>query len=111
MEELRKGASLAEIQSYVAQMEIERGLADQNVVHKCLILAEEVVELFRNVRKQVESPISLPDASFPVAAELADVMIHLCAIANRYQIDLEAAFRDKERQNASGPEKANAHLQ
>jgi NTP pyrophosphatase (non-canonical NTP hydrolase) len=30
---------------------------------------------------------------------LADCLIYLCAIANRYGIDLEAAFRAKEAKN------------
>ena len=36
-----------------------------------------------------------------VADELADVLIFLCSIANRYDVDLEAAFRDKEVLNKS----------
>lgn len=31
--------------------------------------------------------------------ELADLIIYLCAIANRYEIDLEQAFREKEEIN------------
>lgn len=31
--------------------------------------------------------------------ELADVFIYICAIANRFNIDLEKAFRDKEKIN------------
>ena len=31
-----------------------------------------------------------------VGEELADILIYVCAIANRYDIDLEKAFRDKE---------------
>ena len=29
--------------------------------------------------------------------DLTDILIYLCAIANRYGIDLESAFREKER--------------
>lgn len=39
------------------------------------------------------------DAARPVAEELADIGIYLCAIANRYNVDLEQAFRDKEEVN------------
>jgi NTP pyrophosphatase (non-canonical NTP hydrolase) len=34
-----------------------------------------------------------------VADELADVVILLCAVANRYGVDLEAAIRAKEEVN------------
>jgi NTP pyrophosphatase (non-canonical NTP hydrolase) len=35
-----------------------------------------------------------------VADELADCLIYVCAIANRYRVDLEAAFRAKEAKNS-----------
>jgi len=34
-----------------------------------------------------------------VDEELADILIYLCSIANRLDIDLERAFRDKEEVN------------
>jgi NTP pyrophosphatase (non-canonical NTP hydrolase) len=34
-----------------------------------------------------------------VSDELADVLIFIVAIANRYSIDLESAFRSKEEKN------------
>jgi len=34
-----------------------------------------------------------------VGDELSDVFIYLCSIANRYDIDLETAFLNKEEKN------------
>lgn len=34
-----------------------------------------------------------------VEEELADILIYICSIANRYNIDLESAFRAKEKVN------------
>jgi NTP pyrophosphatase (non-canonical NTP hydrolase) len=101
MDDLREGASLGHIQQYVAQLEIERGFADQSAIQKCLLLGEEVGELFKAVRKHEGMPIEQSDATLSIAGELADMIIYLCAIANRYEISLEDAFRDKERQNAT----------
>lgn len=101
MDELEEGAPLAVIQKYVAQLETERGFSAQDTIQKCLLLGEEVGELFKAVRRREGMPIEQSDATISVADELADVMIYLCAIANRYQIDLESAFRQKERENVN----------
>ena len=96
MRQINHHPMLADFQSYVAQMEAERGFADQSVRDKCLLLGEEIGELFKAVRKSEGLKV---DASSPVGTiseELADVFIYVCAIANRYDIDLETAFREKE---------------
>jgi NTP pyrophosphatase (non-canonical NTP hydrolase) len=66
MEPLNPGASLSRIQDYVAKMETERGLDNQNLPSQCLKLGEEVGELYRAVRKlqgQPQDPgINLEDA-------------------------------------------------
>ena len=35
----------------------------------------------------------------PVDEEIADILIYLCSIANRFDIDIEQAFRRKEEHN------------
>jgi NTP pyrophosphatase (non-canonical NTP hydrolase) len=35
----------------------------------------------------------------PIDEEIADMMIYLCSIANRFDIDIEEAFRRKEEHN------------
>ena len=43
--------TLTDLQRYVEALESERGLASQTVLHKCLLLGEEVGELFKAVRE------------------------------------------------------------
>ena len=90
---------LADLQSYVSKLEDERGFADQTVLDKCLLLGEEVGELFKAIRRTEGLLIDQRSEFGDVASELADILIYLCAIANRYDIDLERAFREKETEN------------
>jgi NTP pyrophosphatase (non-canonical NTP hydrolase) len=97
---LEQGASLARIQAYVAEMEDERGFADTTVLQKCLLLGEEVGELFKSVRKtHAGMRLATPGYEARPGEELADILILMCAIANRLDIDLEQAFREKEKRN------------
>ena len=89
--------TLSDFQSYVAQLEVHRGFDSQTSIDKCLLLGEEVGELFKAIRTTEGLKIDVPGGE--VGAELADVLIYLCAIANRYGIDLELEFRAKEEVN------------
>jgi len=55
-----------------------------------------VGELFKAIRQAEGLNIDNHSRYSEVAHELADILIYICAIANRYQVDLENAFRDKE---------------
>ena len=44
-------ANLQSIQQYVKELEIERGFEKQTIIDKCLLLGEEVGELFKAIRK------------------------------------------------------------
>ena len=96
MPNLNDYPTLADFQAYVVKLEAERGFEDQSVRDKCLLLGEEIGELFKAVRKVEGLKIDVSSQVGTVSEELADVFIYICAIANRYGIDLEAAFRDKE---------------
>ena len=96
MPNLNEHPTLADFQRYVAELETERGFEDQSVRDKCLLLGEEIGELFKAVRKAEGLKIDISSQFGTVPEELADIFIYLCAIANRYDIDLESAFRDKE---------------
>ncbi len=60
---------------------------------------EEVGELFKAVRKAEKIKIDHNSKITSVSEELADVLIFLCSIANKFEIDLEKAFREKEEIN------------
>ena len=93
---LKEIPALKDFQEYVEELELERGFGDQNVVQKCLLLGEEIGELFKAVRKIESISIDMKNSKITtVEEELADILIYLCAIANRYNINLEKAFRYK----------------
>lgn len=96
---LRSNPTLGDFQEYVIQLEQERGFADQNAIEKCLLMGEEMGELFKAVRKSVSLKTDVNSTIGSVKEELADLLIYLCAIANRYDIDIEQAFREKEEIN------------
>jgi len=96
MPQLNDQPTLADFQTYVAQLEAEREFEDQSARDKCLLLGEEIGELFKAVRKFEGLKVDATSHFGTISEELADIFIYVCAIANRYDIDLEAAFRDKE---------------
>lgn len=99
MPELRSRPTLADLQMYVRELEAERGFTAQTPVEKCLLMGEEVGELFKAVRK-AEGIVIEPGARVGgIGEELSDILIFLCSIANRYGVDLEQAFRAKEEIN------------
>jgi len=93
------GASLNELQSYIAAVEVERGFDRQTVIEKCLLLGEEVGELFKAVRYQSAMGIDVTSIRPEVAEEIADVLIFLISIANRCGVDMHGALLMKERKN------------
>jgi NTP pyrophosphatase (non-canonical NTP hydrolase) len=99
MPSLNQKPTLLDFQQYVRELEDERGFADQNILQKCLMLGEEVGELFKAIRKSENIKIDRNSTFGSIEEELADVLIFMCSIANRYNIDLEKAFREKEEIN------------
>lgn len=99
MPELKQAPTLSSFQEYVKELEIERGFDNQTTIDKCLLLGEEIGELFKAVRKSEGLSIDSNSSFTEIGDELADILIYLCAIANRKGIDLETAFRKKEEIN------------
>ncbi|QIA09826.1 MazG nucleotide pyrophosphohydrolase domain-containing protein [Draconibacterium halophilum] len=99
MPKLKDQPQLADFQRYVLALEEERGFAEQTVIDKCLLLGEEVGELFKAVRKTEGLLVDSNSRFNEIGDELTDIFIYICAIANRKGIDLEKAFRAKEEKN------------
>ncbi|MFC1613249.1 MazG nucleotide pyrophosphohydrolase domain-containing protein [Patescibacteria group bacterium] len=96
---LKENPTLKNIQNYVTELEKERGFSNETILQKSLLLGEEVGELFKAIRKKERLKIDHNSKFGSVDEELADVLILVCAIANRFNIDLENAFRNKEEIN------------
>lgn len=97
--QLNADPTLRDYQEYVRMLETERGFTEQNAIEKCLLLGEEMGELFKAVRKTVRLKTDVNASVGSIDEELADIMIYVCAIANRFDVDLEQAFRRKEELN------------
>lgn len=93
--------SVRDLQKYIAEVERERGFAEQTPLQKCLLLGEEVGELFKAVRKHSDIGIDPNSSRHEVAEELADVLSFVLAIANRFEVDLTGAFLEKEAKNGT----------
>jgi len=98
MAHLKENPELKDFQKYILDMEEERGLSS-DTFHYALMMGEEVGELFKAIRKTENQQIDPTSKVGTVSEELADVFIFICAIANKYSIDLEQVFRDKEEVN------------
>ncbi|WP_462189174.1 MazG nucleotide pyrophosphohydrolase domain-containing protein [Frankia sp. CcWB2] len=99
MRPLAAGFDLTEFQQYVAAMEKERGFSERSVTEQALLLGEEVGELFKAVRKSENLSTATGSVVGSVDEELADILIFVCAIANRCGINLSDALLRKEALN------------
>jgi NTP pyrophosphatase (non-canonical NTP hydrolase) len=99
MTTLPKNPSLRQLQEYMGVTLKERGFGDETAVEKCLLLGEEVGELFKAVRKTTHLKCDSNSDFGAVEHELADIFMYTLDIANKYGIDLEEAFHSKEEIN------------
>lgn len=103
---LPAGATMADYQRYIDDLERLKGWDDVDLVHTCFLMGEEVGELFKAVRKvnrlfeQAEAADEDRAARVAhVGEELVDVLNYLLAVANRLDIDVEQAFVGKNTRN------------
>ena len=98
MPQLPESPTLPQLQVYLKELVIERGWTQANDLETFLLFTEEVGELakaIRNRKKLFQEPgkSNNPDE---LAYELADILSYLLELANRFNVDLEAAFKRKE---------------
>ena len=97
---LKNNPTLKDIQQYVKQLELERGFdKTTSNIQSALHLGEEIGELYKAIRKTEKMRVDSNSNFTSIEEELADILIYVSAIANRYNVDLEKAFRDKEEIN------------
>ena len=102
MAELKTYPVLSDYQEYIKQLCKERGWDKNNPLEIFLLFSEEVGELAKSIRNRLklyheEGKIQKND---DLGHELADIFSYLIDIANYFEIDLEKAFRDKEKLNS-----------
>jgi NTP pyrophosphatase (non-canonical NTP hydrolase) len=96
---ISKGKTLTDLQEYTKHQLRERGFDDETVTEKCLLLGEEVGELFKAVRQHTNIKTDQHAEKSSIEDELADILIYLLDISNKLDIDLEKAFLSKEEKN------------
>jgi NTP pyrophosphatase (non-canonical NTP hydrolase) len=88
--------TLEGLQRYVAEIEKVRGFDQEDVLQKCLLLGEELGELFKAVRSHVGMKMDSNSSRLEVGAELADMLNFILAVANRCEVNLSQAYWQKE---------------
>lgn len=99
MPELKNNPELKDYKYNVAELENERGFARQTIIDKCLLLGEEVDELFKVIRNSEGLLVDNHSKFTDIGDVLTDIFIYLCALACRKNIVMEAAFRAKKEKN------------
>ena len=96
---LKRKTTLSDLQEHAWQIEKECGHDADTVKNKCLLLGEEVGELFKAIRKSEGLRVDKKSKVGGLEEELADILIHICGIANRLKIDLAEAYKAKQKAN------------
>jgi NTP pyrophosphatase (non-canonical NTP hydrolase) len=102
MAQLPEYPTLKDLQHYLAAVCQERGWTKDTPTEKFMLFVEEVGELAKAMRKTAglyDEAAKRQEVS--LEEEFADVLSYLLDLANCHGVDLEAAFRAKERINES----------
>ncbi len=86
---------MKDIQKLVDEMEVLCGYKNGTNIQKCLILGEEIGELFKAVRKREGMRVRKDSKVGTVEEEIADVIIVCFGIANRCGIDVGKEVKRK----------------
>lgn len=102
MAHLEPQPTLRILQDYLAAVCLERGWTKDTPPEKFVLFVEEVGELAKAIRKSAGLyDEAAKDRPFALEEEFADVLAYLLDLANCYGVDLENAFRAKEKINES----------
>lgn len=110
-ENLKQSSTLPDIQAYIKKVLQLRGFEGQTVKDKLLLLAEEVGELAKAVRKNSSGASVDPEKIQnydSVESEIADVLIVLISVANILNVDVFKSLKEKEQININRKWKINS---
>ena len=98
-----ESATLSELQQYQADICKARGWDKTSDLEAFLLFSEEVGELAKAIRnrRKLYQETKKESKQEDLAEEFADVLSYLMELANRFEVNLEAAYRDKERKNSN----------
>lgn len=90
---------LGEYQRLIRKLVVERGFDKETVHEVFMLLAEEVGEMSKAIRKLHGVKTDKTSRRHDVEEEAADIFWMLIDLCNRLDINLEKAFREKEIKN------------
>jgi len=102
MADLKKNPTLKDLQEHIKKLCEEKGWHHDNPETKFLLFVEEVGELAKAMRIKkglYGEKAKKRQKSFELEEEFADVLNYLLDLANHYGVDLEAAYRTKNKIN------------
>jgi NTP pyrophosphatase (non-canonical NTP hydrolase) len=103
MPELKPNPTLPDFQEYIKRLCIERGWDKNQPLEIFLLFSEEVGELAKSIRNRLklyhEEGKQLKEDE--LGHEIADIFSYLIDLANCFEIDMEKAFREKEKLNTA----------
>ena len=102
MAELRQNPTLSDLQDYIKQVAEERCWNKNNYLEIFLLFSEEVGELAKAIRNKtgLYAEDNAKTKKNEIENEMADVLNYLLDLANYFDINLEKAFRDKDKINS-----------
>ncbi len=102
MPKIPKNPTLRDLQSHIKKIGEERGWDKNNHLEIFLLLSEEFGELAKAVRNHTGLYTEKAKANnkYELEEEFADVLNYIFDLANYFSIDLEEAFRKKDKENA-----------
>jgi NTP pyrophosphatase (non-canonical NTP hydrolase) len=102
MSQIPPRPTLSDLQTYLAAVCQERGWTKDTWSEKFVLFSEEVGELAKAMRKKAGLyDEQAKKSSLNLEEEFADVLSYLLDLANHFEVDLEQAFRAKEKVNES----------
>lgn len=96
---LKNQPTLKDFQQYVRELVKERGFDKESIPELFMLLCEEMGEMAKAARKHTNIKIDNNSHKPDLELEIADVFIYFLNICNYFDIDLEKAFRAKEKIN------------
>lgn len=102
MTEIKPNPTLADYQEYLKRLCAERGWNKNNPLEIFLLFSEEIGELAKAIRNKLKlyHEVGKLTNDDELESEFADVFSYLLDLANQFEVNLEEAFRNKEKKNA-----------
>ena len=83
--------NIVEFQRYVSNFSKEKGFQDTTIEERAMYAMAELGELAEVILKRDK----IQDSKREIGLEMFDVIWNVCDLANKLEIDLEKAFKEK----------------